>query len=69
MIAFPSKDSREIVAIYQNNVYQYNTARKSSSFLLKDINFSPTTVTTAHGYLAVGGQRGQVIIRNLASNW
>lgn len=69
MITFPSKDRRELVAVYQNNVYQYNLARKSSTVLLKDINFAPTTVTTGSGYLAVGGQRGQIIIRNTTSNW
>lgn len=69
MITFPSKDKREIVAVYQNNVLQYNTARKTSTALLKDISFSPTTMTSDYGYLAVGGQRSQVIIRQLNSNW
>ena len=69
MITFPTKDKREIVAIYQNNVLQYNTARKISTALLKDISFSPTTMTSAYGYLAVGGQRSQVIIRQLNNNW
>lgn len=69
MIAFPGKDRREIVAIYQNNVYQYNLARKSATVALKDIAFSPNAVTCGHGYLAVGGQRSQVIIRQLGSNW
>lgn len=69
MITFPSKDKREIVAVYQNNVLQYNTSRKTSTALLKDISFSPTTVTSDYGYLAVGGQRSQVIIRQLHSNW
>ena len=69
MITFSSKDKREIVAVYQNNVLQYNTARKTSMSLLKDVSFSPTTVASAHGYLAIGGQRSQVIIRQLNSNW
>lgn len=69
MITFPTKDKREIVAVYQNNVLQYNTVKKSCISLLKDINFSPTTITSDHGYLAVGGQRSQVIIRQLTSNW
>ena len=57
------------MAVYQNNVLQYNTARKTSIALLKDVSFSPTTITSAYGYLAVGGQRSQVIIRQLTSNW
>ena len=69
MITFPTKDKREIVGVYQNCVLQYNTARKTSTSLLKDISFSPTAVTSAFGYLAVGGQRSQVIIRQLNSNW
>lgn len=69
MITFPTKDKREIVAVYQNNVVQYNMARKTSTSLLKDISFAPTTLTANYGYLAVGGQRSQVIIRQLTSNW
>jgi hypothetical protein len=69
MIAFPSKDKREIVAVYQNNVFQYNTSRKSSTALLKDMNFSPTTISADFGYLAVGGQRSQVVIRQISTNW
>ena len=69
MITFPTKDKREIVAVYQNNILQYNTARKTSTALLKDVSFSPTTITSAFGYLAIGGQRSQVIIRQLNSNW
>ena len=69
MITFPAKDKREIIAVYQNNIVQYNMARKTSTSLLKDINFAPTTVTANYGYLAVGGQRSQVIIRQLNSNW
>lgn len=69
MITFPTKDKREIVAVYQNNVIQYNMARKTSTSLMKDINFSPTTLTSSYGYLAVGGQRSQVIIRQLNTDW
>ena len=69
MITFPSKDKRDIVSVYQNNVVQYNMARRTATALLKDINFSPTTITSNYGYLAVGGQRSQVIIRQLNSNW
>jgi hypothetical protein len=69
MITFPTKEKREIIAVYQNNVVQYNMARKTSTALLKDISFAPTTITSNYGYLAVGGQRSQVIIRQLTSNW
>lgn len=39
------------------------------AYPLRDLSFSPTTVASGHGYLVVGGQRGQTIVRNLTTLW
>ncbi|KAI9105476.1 WD40-repeat-containing domain protein [Phlyctochytrium arcticum] len=68
LIACPST-RREFLYVNQNNVYQYNTENKVVTSVLKDLTFSPTSITTGHGFLAAGGQRSQLMIRQLSSNW
>ncbi|KAJ3212328.1 Cilia- and flagella-associated protein 43 [Dinochytrium kinnereticum] len=63
------KSRSEFIYVNQNNVLSYNTESKESTALLKDLTFSPTSMTAGHGYLAAGGQRSQLIVRQLSSNW
>ncbi|CAM0141743.1 hypothetical protein VKS41_007591 [Umbelopsis sp. WA50703] len=53
----------------QNNVIQYNTVGGKESSLLKDLTFAPTSVTAGYGYLAAGGQRSELVVRELNGNW
>ena len=69
LIAYPTKDKREVLTVYQNSVCLHNTLRKTTSHPLKDLSFSPTSMACDYGYLAVGGQRSQVVVRQLNSNW
>ncbi|KAJ3099331.1 Cilia- and flagella-associated protein 43 [Phlyctochytrium planicorne] len=59
----------EFVYVNQNNVFSYNTETKENTALLKDLTFSPTSMTAGLGYLAAGGQRSQLIVRQLNSTW
>ena len=68
LIACPT-NRKEFVYVNQNNVFMYNTDTKNATPILKDLTFSPTSMTAAHGYLAAGGQRSQLMIRQLSSNW
>ncbi|KAJ1514561.1 hypothetical protein HMI54_012516 [Coelomomyces lativittatus] len=61
--------SKEIFYVCGNNVHILNTETGSSVPILKDLSFPPTCITTSHGYLAVGGQRSQLLVRQLTSNW
>jgi WD40 repeat protein len=36
---------------------------------MKDLQFSPTSITAGCGFLAAGGQRSQLMIRKLNSDW
>ncbi|KAF8949941.1 hypothetical protein BGZ46_004835 [Entomortierella lignicola] len=36
---------------------------------MKELNFHPTSLTAACGYLAAGGQRSQLMVRQMNSDW
>ncbi|EPZ34813.1 WD40 repeat-like protein [Rozella allomycis CSF55] len=62
-------NKKEIYYVNQNNVNCYNTETKQIIPFLKDLAFSPTSITSNHGYLAVGGQRSQLVVKQLSSSW
>ncbi|KAI9011494.1 WD40-repeat-containing domain protein [Gaertneriomyces semiglobifer] len=68
LIACPTSKS-EFFYVNQNNVLQYHTERKEALAAMKDLSFSPTSITSGHGYLAAGGQRSQLTVRSLTENW
>ncbi|KAJ3386037.1 hypothetical protein HDU92_002749 [Lobulomyces angularis] len=68
LVACPEKKN-EVIFVNQNNVLKYDTTSKITSPVLKDLTFSPTSMTTGCGYVAAGGQRSQLMVRQLASNW
>lgn len=47
----------------------YNTRLEQASACMKDLTFSPTSMATGYGYLAAGGQRNQLMVRQLNSSW
>ena len=69
LIAFPSDDPEQLFAVYHSRVEAWNLRRTSTSYVLRDLSFAPTCMTTGLGYLAVGGQRSQVVVRSLGNDW
>ncbi|KAL7747265.1 hypothetical protein RI367_007318 [Sorochytrium milnesiophthora] len=67
LISCPS--NKELVHVVGNNVALYNSDTKQTLTLFKDLSFPPTCMTTGCGYLAVGGERSQLMVRQLHSNW
>lgn len=66
MVSFPYPDDNELVAVvHQSNVIQYNLQTREREFILQNLSFSPTAMTTGCGYLAVAGQRSQVVVKNM----
>lgn len=65
------QSSTNLFSVYHNTVQCYDTATRQHLVNppLTDLGFSPTTMTSAHGYLAVGGQRGQITIKRLDGTW
>ena len=68
LIACPL-DSSKIFHVYQNNVSVYNTNSNTIEPMMKELTFSPTSMFVGHGYVAAGGQRSQLMVRQLSSNW
>ncbi|KAG0256248.1 cleavage and polyadenylation specificity factor subunit 2 [Actinomortierella ambigua] len=59
----------EFIYVNGNSVHAYNTRSALASPLMKDLPFHPTSLTASCGYLAAGGQRSQLMVRQLNSNW
>eukprot|EP00158_Paraphelidium_tribonemae_P002930 Partr_v1_DN25787_c0_g1_i16_m74544 len=68
LINCPEKRS-EFYHVHQNNVFMYNTVTAQPLAIMKELTFAPTSMTTGCGYLAVGGQRHQLMVRQLNSSW
>lgn len=68
LIASP-RSRKEFVFVNQHDVLSYNTATQLTSPILKSLNFAPTSLTVGCGYLACGGQRSQLTVRDLNSAW
>ncbi|KAI8926586.1 WD40-repeat-containing domain protein [Entophlyctis helioformis] len=68
LVACPTS-RKEVFYVNQNAVYSLNTETQEATPALRDLSFSPTSMTTGCGYLAAGGQRSQVMIRQLSSTW
>lgn len=65
-MCFPIEENNDVVAtVHQSNVYLYNLRTRTSEHVLRDLGFSPTAMCSGNGYLAVGGQRSQVIVKSL----
>jgi WD40 repeat protein len=63
------KTKNEFVFVNHNNVNFFNTDTQEVTPAMKDLTFSPTSITSGAGYLAAGGQRSQLMIRNLETSW
>ncbi|KAH6573721.1 hypothetical protein BASA60_005903 [Batrachochytrium salamandrivorans] len=60
---------KEVMFVNQNSVNKLNTETQEVSEVLGDLTFSPTSMATGYGYLAAGGQRSQLVVRDLNSSW
>ncbi|KAI8372736.1 WD40-repeat-containing domain protein [Radiomyces spectabilis] len=47
------------------DVFEYNYKTGHREFLMSEIGYPPTCMTTGFGYVAAGGQRGDLTLRNL----
>lgn len=63
------KNENDVYCVNQYSVLQYNTQTLQSTSVLKYLTYSPTSMCLNHGYLAVGGQRAQLTVRHLSTNW
>eukprot|EP00835_Amoeboradix_gromovi_P000592 NODE_21_length_38511_cov_0.503306.p10 type:complete len:316 gc:universal NODE_21_length_38511_cov_0.503306:30183-31130(+) len=68
LIACPN-DPHEIFHVNQNNVSIFNTKSNTVNPIMRELTFSPTSMYVGHGYVAAGGQRSQLMVRQLSTNW
>ncbi|KAG0198147.1 hypothetical protein BGX28_008393 [Mortierella sp. GBA30] len=61
--------SEEFIYVNQNSVNGYNTRTRATTQIMKDLAFHPTSLTASCGYLAAGGQRSQLMVKQINSNW
>ncbi|CAG8480122.1 4759_t:CDS:10 [Paraglomus brasilianum] len=59
----------EFTYVCGNSVISHNVRTQRSSPLLSDLTFIPTCIAVGSGYLAVGGQRGQVMMKHIDDDW
>lgn len=59
------RSSKEFFTVFQNGVRRYSTNTGEIQTIFKDLNFVPTSIAVNHGFVAAGGQQGQLVIREL----
>ncbi|RKO96812.1 WD40 repeat-like protein, partial [Caulochytrium protostelioides] len=59
----------EFLYVHGNNVISYDTTMRRGKALLRKLAFAPTSMACAEGYLAAGGQRSQLVVRSLDSDY
>ncbi|KAL1932001.1 hypothetical protein VTP01DRAFT_9057 [Rhizomucor pusillus] len=62
-------DTNTIVHPYHETLHAYNPNMGGDSIVLGSLPFAPTTIDAGHGYVAVGGQRGMALIKELEGEW
>lgn len=69
LVVFPTKDRPEFFSVYHGHVFQYNLKTQKKAPLLSDLDFSPTCIAAKDDFLAVGGQRSQLLVKHLGLDW
>lgn len=72
LICFADNDPQALMTVTQHSILQFDpTGKREGRAVLSNLPFSPTTLSAARGYLAVGGQRGQLVAcrRLPGDNW
>ncbi|KAI5186380.1 hypothetical protein NEHOM01_1434 [Nematocida homosporus] len=57
----------EVVYAHSNTINLLNTETQKSHTLVKNLVFNPTSICYGHGMVAIGGQRSQLVIKNIAT--
>jgi hypothetical protein len=63
----PSKG--QLVHVNQNQLLSFDTATKKSTPLFENLAFFPSSITASHGYAAAGGEKSELIVRQLDETW
>ncbi|KAI8144395.1 WD40-repeat-containing domain protein [Fennellomyces sp. T-0311] len=67
LIRSPSQHT--IIHPCQEALHMYNTKTGQDVPILTNLPFTPTTIDTGFGYVAMAGQRGMAMVKDLNSDW
>lgn len=67
MITATSKP-HEVIYAHSNTVNLLNTETQKTHTLVKNLIFNPTSICYGHGIVGIGGQRSQLVVKNLATS-
>ncbi|KAI7847217.1 WD40-repeat-containing domain protein [Circinella umbellata] len=59
----------ELVVPVDQDIYRYNYQTHQQRYLLKGLGYHPTCMATGCGYWAAGGQRGDLTVKDLNSDY
>jgi len=64
-------ENKTIVNVQNNSIFKFNLSllRNYGSPILPSLSFQPTSLTTGCGYVAAGGTRSQLVVKNLDNDW
>jgi len=60
-----SSNPNEIIYAHSNTVNLLNTSTQKTHTLMKNLVFNPTSMCYGHGIVAIGGQRSQLLTKNI----
>lgn len=69
LLTFVNSDPTQLVSVNQSQLNTFNPFSGKSRPFMRELAFQPTCISTGAGYLAVGGQRSQVIVKSLETEW
>ncbi|RKP12406.1 WD40-repeat-containing domain protein [Piptocephalis cylindrospora] len=58
----------ELYLGHRNSVLKYNTSTKKIQNVIQGLTFNPASINIGRGYLAAGGQRGELVVQNLTTH-
>ncbi|CAO3614577.1 unnamed protein product [Cunninghamella blakesleeana] len=59
----------ELIIPSGQDIYRYNYKSAQRRYLVRDMGYPPTCMTTGYGYWAAGGQRGDLTLHDLNSDY
>ncbi|KAI8072404.1 WD40-repeat-containing domain protein [Gongronella butleri] len=59
----------ELIVPSGQDIYRYNYKTRDRQYLIRDMGYPPTCMTTGYGFWAAGGQRGDLTLRDLNSDY
>ncbi|OAG28877.1 hypothetical protein NEDG_01016 [Nematocida displodere] len=62
-----SPTAGEVIYAYSNTVNLLNTRTQKTHTLVKNLVFNPTSICYGYGMIGIGGQRSQLVVKNVLS--